>query len=163
MAIAATITTAVLSLGLIGAWFGGWINDKIKRPEIFPILLFIIVSPLLYLISSVNDSPLLLVSCLFSLFYYAWQPSHNYLISKYTKKSSHGMGFGINFFLIFGIGSIATSIGGYMADEYSVDRFYFLMSVFGCITLVAAIGVYAARAYIIKFNWKVVREDNHAA
>lgn len=160
VAIAATVTTAVLSLGLIGAWFGGWINDKIKRPEIFPILLFIIVAPLLYLISSLNDSPLLLVSCLFSLFYYAWQPSHNYLISKYTKKASHGMGFGINFFLIFGIGSVATAIGGYMADEYSVDRFYFLMSIFGCLTLMAAIGVYAVRAYLLRFNWKLVRESN---
>ena len=162
VAIAATVTTAVLSLGLIGAWFGGWINDKIRRPELFPILLFIIVSPLLYLISIKTDSPLLLVSCLFSLFYYAWQPSHNYLISKYTKKASHGMGFGINFFLIFGIGSIATAIGGYMADEYSVDRFYFLMSVLGCITLLAAIGVYAARSYLIKLNWKLVKENNHA-
>ncbi len=162
VALAATVTTAVLSLGLIGAWFGGWINDKIKRPELFPILLFIIVSPILYLVSSLNNSPLLIASCLFSLFYYAWQPSHNYLISKYTRKASHGMGFGINFFLIFGVGSIATAIGGYIADEYSIDRFYFLMSVLGCLTLLAAVGVFAVRSYLLKFNWKLEREKNHS-
>jgi len=156
---AGVITTAVLSLGLIGAWFGGYINDKIKKPEFLPLYIFIIVAPLLYLISTRIDSELLLISCLFSLVYYAWQPAQNYLISKYTKKASHGMGFGINFFLIFGIGSIATATGGYVTDEYSVDRFYMIMAYIGAMAAVAAAGVYLAKPYLLKFNWQLVRDD----
>jgi MFS family permease len=156
---AGIITTAVLSLGLIGAWFGGYINDKIKKPEFLPFFVFIIVAPALYFISSLVDSKLLLVSCLFSLVYYAWQPAQNYLISKYTRKASHGLGFGINFFLIFGIGSIATATGGYVTDEFGVDRFYLLMSVIGCVAVLAALGVYLVRAYMLKFNWQLVREE----
>jgi MFS family permease len=157
---AGTITTAVLSLGLIGAWFGGYINDKIKKPEFVPFYVFLVVTPALYFISSMTDSKLLMISCLFSLIYYAWQPAQNYLISKYTRKASHGMGFGINFFLIFGVGSIATATGGYVTDEYSVDRFYLIMSMIGIAATITALAVYLVRPYLLKFNWKLVKEDN---
>ncbi|MBU0480117.1 MAG: MFS transporter [Proteobacteria bacterium] len=160
--LAGTVTTVVLSLGLIGAWFGGWINDKIKRPEFFPIILFAIVAPLLYMVSSMTDNGLLSSISLFSLFYYAWQPSHNYLISRYTKKASHGMGFGVNFFLIFGVGSIATAIGGYVADDFGVDRFYLVMAVIAVAALAAAIGVYLVKPYLIKGSLHLVRENNNA-
>ncbi|MEN8135332.1 MAG: MFS transporter [Thermodesulfobacteriota bacterium] len=156
---AGIMTTIVLSLGLVGAWFGGYITDKIKRPEFLPFYIFIIVAPVLYLISTMIDTKLLLISCLFSLVYYAWQPAQNYLISKYTRKASHGMGFGINFFLIFGIGSIATYTGGYVTDEYSVDRFYLIMAIIGAMAALAAGGVYLVRSYLLKFNWQLVRED----
>ncbi|MFN2366113.1 MAG: MFS transporter, partial [Desulfurivibrionaceae bacterium] len=156
---AGVVTTAILSLGLIGAWFGGYINDKIKKPELLPFYVFAIVAPALYLISTMVDAKLLLFSCLFSLVYYAWQPAQNYLVAKYTRKASHGMGFGINFFLIFGVGSIATATGGYVTDEYGVDRFYRLMSYIGGVAGVTALGVYLARRYLLKFNWQLVRED----
>jgi sugar phosphate permease len=151
-------TTGILSLGLIGSWFGGYLNDKINRPEWFPVIIFAIVAPSLYFISRLTDSRLLAVGCLFSLVYYAWQPSHNYLIAKYTRKASHGMGFGVNFFLIFGIGSIATAIGGYMADDYGIDRFYWVMAIVGFTAMLAASGVIAVKHYQIRFNWKIVKE-----
>jgi MFS family permease len=156
--LAGTITTLVLSLGLLGAWFGGWINDRIRRPELFPIIIFLIVAPVLYLVSRFTDSKLLLVSCLFSLVYYAWQPSHNFLISRYTHKASHGLGYGINFFLIFGVGSLATAIGGYVADEFSVDRFYLVLAGVAAAAMVAAVGVWLLRRWILRFNWQLVRE-----
>ncbi len=158
---AGVVTTAVLSLGLFGAWFGGYINDKIKKPELLPFYVFLIVAPALYLISTLVDAKLLLFSCLFSLVYYAWQPAQNYLVAKYTRKASHGMGFGINFFLIFGVGSIATATGGYVTDEYGVDRFYRLMSYIGGVAGLTALGVYLARRYLLKFNWQLVREDKN--
>ncbi len=157
--IAGFVTTAILSFGLIGSWFGGYLNDKIKVPELFPVVIFIIVAPALYGISRFTDSPLLATGCLFSLVYYAWQPSHNYLIAKYTKKASQGMGFGVNFFLIFGMGSIATAIGGYVADDYGVDRFYWIMSIVAFCAMLVALVVLAVRRYQIRFNWKVVKES----
>ncbi len=60
------------------------------------------------------------------------------------------MGFGVNFFLIFGIGSVATAIGGYVADDLGVDRFYLVMSVIAFVALAAAIGVYLVKPYLLK-------------
>ncbi|MBU0486095.1 MAG: MFS transporter [Proteobacteria bacterium] len=158
--IAGYVTSAVLSMGLIGSWFGGYINDKIKRPELFPLNIFAIVAPALYLLSHFTDSWLLATACVFSLVYYAWQPSHNYLIAKYTRKASHGMGFGINFFLIFGVGSIATTIGGYVADDYGVDYFYMIMAFVAIAALLAGFGVWMVRHHSIRFAWRVVKDSN---
>jgi len=157
--IAGYVTTAVLSLGLIGSWFGGYLNDRIRRPELFPLAIFIVVTPCLYFISRFIDTPLIWVSALFSLVYYAWQPSQNYLIARYTKKASHGMGFGVNFFLLFGIGSVATAIGGWMADDFGVDRFYLLMSWVAAACTACALAVYLARRFQIQFSWRLVRND----
>jgi MFS family permease len=152
------LTTAVLSLGLIGAWVGGYINDKIKHPEVVPIIIFLVATPALYYASRLTDHKLIAITALFSLIYYAWQPSQNYLIAKYTRKSSHGLGFGISFFLIFGMGSLATSAGGYWADGPGVDSFYGFMAMIGLVALVAATAVYFLRSYLINFHWKLEKE-----
>lgn len=144
--------TAVLSLGLIGAWFGGYINDKIKYPEFLPVCIFLITAPALYFASRLQNAGLFVTMGVFSLIYYAWQPSQNYLIAKYTKKSSHGMGFGMNFFLIFGMGSLATSLGGWVADEFGVDRFYAIMAPIALAGMFAALVVYPLRSYA--FSWR---------
>jgi len=149
------LSTAVLSFGLIGAWFGGYINDKIKNPEFFPALVFLLVAPVFYLISRYSDAKLIVLCSLFSLIYYAWQPCQNYLIAKYTKKSFHGMGFGINFFLLFGVGSVATSVGGYVTDTQGVDRFYALMAIVSLVALVVSFAVYFTKEQQIRlFSWR---------
>ena len=144
--------TAVLSFGLFGAWFGGYINDKIKYPEFVPVCIFLVIAPALYLASRLMEMQLLVTMCFFSLIYYAWQPSQNYLIAKYTKKSSHGMGFGVNFFLIFGMGSLATTVGGWMADNHGVDRFYAILAAIAFAGIFTATAVYPLRLYGVKLK-----------
>jgi MFS family permease len=139
--------TAVLSLGLVGAWFGGYINDRIKYPELVPIGIFLVSAPALYYASRMTDMGLVVATCVFSLIYYGWQPSQNYLIAKYTKKSSHGMGFGVSFFLIFGMGSLATTVGGWIADNYGVDRIYALMAIIASAAMLVAMVVLPLRRY----------------
>ncbi len=156
--VAGFLTTAVLSFGLFGAWFGGWINDKLKTPEFFPAIVFFIVTPVLFLISRFTDSKLIVVSCLFSLVYYAWQPAQNFLIAKYTKKASHGMGFGVNFFLIFGVGSIATATGGYVTDDFGVDLFYQIMAIVSLFALGAGTAVYFLKRNKIRFSWQIEKD-----
>ncbi|MBU0728671.1 MAG: MFS transporter [Proteobacteria bacterium] len=156
--LAGYLTTAVLSLGFFSAWFGGYITDKLKRPELFPALIFLLVAPILYCISRFSEYPLIASSAFFSLIYYAWQPSQNYLIAKYTRKASHGIGFGVNFFLLFGMGSAATAVGGYIADDYTIDLFYFIMSVIAAIAMLVAFSVYFSRKWIVKFPFQLVRE-----
>lgn len=153
------LTTAVLTLGLIGAWFGGWINDKVRRPEFVPAVIFVCIAPLLYLISKYSDNRLIVVSCLFSLIYYAWQPAQNYLIARYSKKASHGVSFGVNFFLIFGLGSIATASGGYVTDEYGVDVFYWLMSMIAAAAAVTGFLVYVVRRYRFRYCLRLERSE----
>ncbi|MEW6220496.1 MAG: MFS transporter [Thermodesulfobacteriota bacterium] len=151
---AGMLTTAVLSLGLVGAWLGGWVNDKLRYPELYPAVVFAIVTPALYLVGRASDSPLIAASALFSLVYYTWQPSQNYLIAKYTRHGSHGAGFGVSFFLLFGMGSLATTVGGYVADRHGVDRIYTLMAGIGLVAFVVAVLVWVARAAELRLPWR---------
>lgn len=157
--IAGYMTTAVLSLGLFGAWFGGYINDKLKHPEFFPAGVLLCIAPILYYMSRYSNTPLIVTCSLFSLIYYAWQPAQNYLIAKYSKKASHGKWFGINFFLIFGVGSIATSIGGFVADEYGVDRFYSIMAIISAVASAAAFAVFFMRRRRIVYSFSLERDE----
>ncbi|MEW6427527.1 MAG: MFS transporter [Thermodesulfobacteriota bacterium] len=157
--VAGFATSAILSLGLIGAWFGGWINDKIKVPEYFPVAVFLLVTPTLWCLSRFTDSSLLAAAAFFALVYYTWQPSHNYLIAKYTRISSHGKGFGVNFFLLFGIGSIATAVGGYYADTYGVDHFYRIMAYVAAAALLAAVSVFFAKRYRFRISCQLEKSD----
>lgn len=152
------VTTAVLSLGLIGSWFGGYLNDKLKTPECIPVIIFIVTVPTLFFISRLNDTGLIAMGALFSLFYYGWQPSQNYLIAKYTKRASHGKGFGVSFFLIFGMGSVATAVGGYVADNFGVDLFYRIMAMVGMAALFTALAVFWVRPYSVRLSWAMVKE-----
>jgi predicted MFS family arabinose efflux permease len=156
--LAGFVTTGILSLGLVGSWFGGYLNDKLRRPELFPVVIFLFVAPALYAVSRLTDSGLLAAAAFFSLVYYAWQPAQNFLIAKYTRKASQGMGFGINFFLIFGMGSVATAIGGFVADDYGVDRFYWIMAIVAFCGILVAAAVYLLRRYQVRFTWKLVQE-----
>ncbi len=148
--VAGFVTTAILSLGLVGAWFGGWINDRLRRPEFLPAVVFALAAPALYGLYRLEDTRLLAVGAFYSLVYYAWQPAQNFLIAKYTRDASHGKGFGVNFFLIFGIGSVATATGGYFVDTWGVDYFYGFMAIIALAALVAAVAVYFVRPYRLR-------------
>jgi MFS family permease len=154
LVMAGYMATAVLSLGLFGAWFGGYINDKIKYPELVPIVIFLVSAPALYYVGRLTDNGLIAATAVFTLFYYGWQPSQNYLIAKYTKKSSHGMGFGVSFFLIFGMGSVATTTGGWIADNYGVDRIYGLMAIIAFCAIFVSMVVLPLRAFAISWRRK---------
>jgi nitrate/nitrite transporter NarK len=81
------------------------------------------------------------------------------LIAKYTTKRSHGIGYGINFFLIMGVGSLATAAGGYLTDEQGAYSVYTMLAVVAVIGIIAAIGVLKFSKYSIRFNYSLVKEE----
>jgi len=61
--------------------------------------------------------------------------------------------------LIFGVGSIATASGGYVADNYGIDRFYWFMSIIALVAIGAAWAVYLLQRYQFRFSLQLSRED----
>lgn len=153
VALAGLITTLILSTGMIGQWFGGYLSDRFKRPEIGHILVYLIIIPSVYLVSRMTDSWLIALGVVFSIVFYGWQPLQNSLIAKYTTRQSHGKGYGINFFLIMGIGSVATAVGGYVADNYGVDKIYFMLALVSVAALFTSFAVIKYMKYTIKMSF----------
>lgn len=153
------LTSVVLSFGMIGLWISGYVSDRIKRPETAQVVVFICIIPFLYFISNSTDMPIIVYSALFSMVFFGWQPLQNTLIAKYTTKRSHGVGYGINFFLIMGVGSLATAVGGYLTDEHGAYSVYSMLAVIAILGVVVAIGVLKFSKYSIRFNYSLMKED----
>jgi MFS family permease len=63
---------------------------------------------------------LLLIFCSLGLgmTYFSSQPISNTIIADLTHSNNRGIGYGINFFLSMGIGSLAAMAGGLLAINY---------------------------------------------
>ncbi len=133
------MTSAILSLGIAGQWLGGYLSDKAKRPELVHVVIYLIVIPAVYCIGRFTDAKLIAASIAFTLVFYGWQPVQNSLIAYYSSRSSYGKGYGWNFFFIMGMGSLATVVGGYIADRQGVDQVYQLLAALSVLGLMVSV------------------------
>ncbi|MBU1181591.1 MAG: hypothetical protein KKE00_11530 [Proteobacteria bacterium] len=70
---------------------------------------------------------LIISAILYAFFYFSTQPMQNFLLSNYLPKKRHGIGYGIHFFVTFGIGSTAAAVSGYLADNYGLESVFYAM------------------------------------
>jgi MFS family permease len=157
--LAGLLTSIVLSFGMIGLWLSGYLTDKVKRPEAVQIGVFVLIIPLLYMISESTDMTIVIYSAVFSLVFFGWQPLQNALIAKYTTKKSHGIGYGVNFFLIMGVGSFATAAGGYLTDEHGAYAVYSMLAIIAVIAAVASICVIKFSRYSVRLDVSLRKEN----
>jgi MFS family permease len=101
------------------------------------------------------------LSVIFSIVFYGWQPLQNSLIAKYTTKKSHGKGYGMNFFLIMGMGSVATAVGGYIADNQGVSNVYFMLAVISIIALIISLTVMRYMRYALRVSFAVEKDRTY--
>ncbi len=157
--LAGLVTSVILSIGMIGQWFGGYLSDKFKRPETGHIIIYLAALPAIYFMSRLTDSRLIAASAIFSLVFYGWQPIQNSLIARHTSHRSHGKGYGLNFFLIMGMGSMATAVGGYIMDERGVDQVYFMLAVVMLAALLISFSVVKAGGYSIRYGIAIEKDN----
>ncbi|MFC1550573.1 MFS transporter [Candidatus Neomarinimicrobiota bacterium] len=121
-------TTITLLAGIIGQILGGFLGVRYRRANLlFWVVLFNI--PFLYLIGFTTGIPLIIIGILFGIVHFTWQPIGNSLIAQITHSHHRGLGYGINFFLGFGVGSFAAGIGGVIAELTEVANVFRVMAV----------------------------------
>ena len=122
--------------GALGQILGGTLCDRLKRPEHGYVLVFVCTTPLFFSIWFLKDWGLFGISLLFALFFFAWQPTQNTLIAKYSAHGAHGLSYGINFLLIMGVGSLAASMGGYVTDQVGVANVFAVLGFISTLSLI---------------------------
>ncbi|MED5219864.1 MAG: MFS transporter [Candidatus Neomarinimicrobiota bacterium] len=124
---AGIFTTLVFLSGIIGQTIGGYFGDKYKRSTL---MFFIIIlnMPIMAIMGYTNGWGLFIASIFLGIVYFLNQPVSNALLADLTPSSHRGLGYGISFFLSFGIGGIAPAIGGWIADHYSVEMVFPVMA-----------------------------------
>jgi MFS family permease len=129
VAVGGTIATVALLSGAVGQYLAGRLTDRFRPEKIY---LGAIIMGTVFVLMMAASSNLLLVasSVLYALFYFATQPTQNFLVSKYLPQHRHGLGYGILFILTFGVGSTAAAVSGYLADRFGLEYVFYTMS--GC-------------------------------
>jgi MFS family permease len=133
------LVSMVTIAGTLGQILGGTLCDRLKRPEYSYLLVFAFTTPLFFSIWFLRDWGLFGISLLFALFFFAWQPTQNTLIAKYSVHGAHGLSYGINFLLIMGVGSLAASMGGYVTDMIGVANVFAVLGVISAVSLILVV------------------------
>lgn len=127
------ITTILIVSGMPGQIIGGKISDKVgyKKPLLF--FTFLCFISIALIANTSNSLMFLLLSIIMGFSYFASQPSQNMLTASMGSKKIRGLLYGFSSLCIFGFGSFAVSVGGYVADVFSWNYAFYILSIFALI------------------------------
>ena len=74
----------------------------------------------------------------FGIAFYGHQPAGTSLLGKVSPREMMGTAYGLMFFFAFGLGSVSTTIVGYIADAFDLERAFWVMAFFAFIALIVA-------------------------
>ena len=113
--------------GIIGQIIGGKLGSHFNRVRILPYIIAINI-PFLLLMGYSKGIVLVFCSLCLGMTYFSSQPICNTIIADLTHSNNRGIGYGINFFLSMGIGSLAAMVGGILAINYGTNIIFISMS-----------------------------------
>lgn len=137
VALGGTIATVALMSGALGQYVAGRLVDSYRAETLYVIAIFI-GTLFVFLMALGANLVIVVAAVVYAFFYFATQPIQNYLISRYIPQQHHGLGYGIHFFLTFGIGSTAAAVCGYLADRFGLTAVFYGMGLCFVIALVLA-------------------------
>ncbi|MFH1481681.1 MAG: MFS transporter [Pseudomonadota bacterium] len=124
-----TIATLALLSGAIGQYLAGRLLDHYRAERLY-LGALIFGTVFIFLMAQSLNIFLVIWAVLYAFFYFSTQPIQNYLLSQYIPKDRQGFGFGLLFFLSFGVGSTAAAVCGYLADHFGLQSVFYAMG--GC-------------------------------
>jgi MFS family permease len=124
VAVGGMLSGLALLMGVFGQYTGGFLGQRPKMERNL-VILTLAGFPFIALMSFVQDLPLLIMALVFYFFNFSLQPMMNIMLAHKTPPRMRGTAFGIYFFAAFGIGSLAASFSGYIAQTFGL-RWVFL-------------------------------------
>lgn len=139
VALGGSIATIALLSGAAGQYIAGRLSDNYRAELLY--LAATVVGTIFVFLMSVSSNLLLVSSAIiYAFFYFSTQPVQNYLLSTYLPKHRQGLGYGIHFFLTFGVGSTAAAVSGYLADHFGLQSVFYFMGL--CFTLSSCLALF---------------------
>jgi MFS family permease len=129
VAIGGTFATFALMFGGFGQYIAGHLTDR-YRPEGIYTGALVIGAVFVFMMAKSSGVLLVISAVVYAFFYFSTQPTQNYLLTRYLPANRRGMGFGIHFFLTFGVGSTAAAVSGYIADRFGLTTVFYIMGGF---------------------------------
>ncbi len=146
--IGGAIATIALLSGAVGQYVSGRLVDRYKPEKLY--FGAVVFGTIFVFLMAKGLNIFLVVSAIFySFFYFSTQPIQNYLLTQYLPEHRQGIGFGIHFFLTFGVGSTAAAVCGYLADRFGLESVFYAMGLCfilsSCLALVLVLRARSAK------------------
>jgi MFS family permease len=140
-----SMTSGVLLAGMVAQRFGGELADRLPRERLFLAEIALYV-PVLVLLGTTSGIGLVALALTFGFLWYLAQPLGSALTAAYADTHDHGLLYGIQFAATFGVGSFATTIGGFLYDRGGTSLSFLgfgavaLLQLIPAVALVLAVG-----------------------
>jgi MFS family permease len=132
--LAAFYASALLFFGAPGQLFGGWAADKYTPRRFLVVASAGMVASMLSLLLLPSTFGVVGFLFIYGVFFFGHQPTMTTLLSNITPGALMGMAYGVMFFFAFGLGSVSTTIAGYLADNFSLEAVFWIMALFSLVT-----------------------------
>jgi len=140
--LAALSNSLVISFGVIGQLIGGRTADMYGSTRVLLVSsLGVLASLLLLLLLPLNVFGVVLFIIIYGMSYFGHQPAMTALVGVVSPKNLSGMAYGVMFFFAFGLGSVSTTIAGYLADAISLETAFWSMALFSLVALIVAMAI----------------------
>lgn len=138
IAVGGMLSGLALLMGVFGQYAGGVLGQK-PHLERNLVLVAAACFPFIALMSFVRNIPLMIMALIFFFFSFALQPMMNVLLAHNTRPEMRGTAFGIYFFASSGIGSLAVSFSGYIAQRFGLPWVFLTLSGAGILNAVLSV------------------------
>jgi len=115
------LSTAALLVGLWGMYVAGRAIDRKIAPARVFLIGAVVQTPFLVAVAWAADPALLPLLMAVAFFHFLTQPAGNYMVAQYVPPRLRGMGYGVYFFVSFGMGSVGASIGGWVSERAGLE------------------------------------------
>jgi FSR family fosmidomycin resistance protein-like MFS transporter len=136
---AAVTNSFVLLVGVLGQIVGGRASDRYGPTKVITAASVGILTSMLFLLMlHLGMVGVTIFIILYGIALYGHQPAMTALLGRVAPNNLMGTAYGVMFFFAFGLGSISTSIAGYLADTFSLYIAFWIMALFaGGILIIA--------------------------
>jgi MFS family permease len=119
--IAAVANSMILFFGVLGQLLGGRSSDRLGQTRtLLAATAGMVVSLVLLMVLPTNTVGVVLFIVLYGVSMFGHQPTVTSLVSRLSPRNLMGMAYGVMFFSAFGVGSLSTTVTGYLADSYNL-------------------------------------------
>ena len=133
------VTTILIVSGMPGQIIGGKISDKLGYKK--PLLIFTLLCSISIALIANTSSPIIFVlfSIIMGFSYFAAQPAQNMLTASMGGPVIRGLLYGFSSLCIFGFGSFAVTVSGYVADLFDWRSAFYILALFALIDVLLII------------------------
>jgi MFS family permease len=140
--LAAIANSMILFFGVLGQLAGGKGSDRFGSQKVLLVATTGMVISLVLLMVLPTNLAVPVFVFLYGISMFGHQPTVTNMVSRLSPRNMMGLAYGVMFFSAFGVGSISTSVTGWLADQYSLTTAFWVNTGLSVVLLLISVVIY---------------------